>query len=438
MVAAQVALCLTRIAVCRMQSTHKCCVYSRAIMSLTFPAQPRCPVDHARFKTPRNAPTTTNAARAIEQDDRGVWHIHDYDLAKKLLRGDGTRQAGFKAELLGSVPNASRHPILYQEGPEHLEQRKQTARFFTPKAVAEYKPLMIEVADQQVAQLKQRGRADLRQLSMGMAMRVVAAVVGLTDSAQSGIEQRLDIFLGDAGDYARWHPRRLLYDVKTRVSVLRFFQLDVKPAIEARKRAPKDDLISYLINQNYKDWEIFTECVTYGAAGMVTTREFIVLALWHLLEQPTLRERYLHGCEEERHAILHEVLRLEPIVSQIKRHATEDICIEHAGETFVIPQGALIVIDVQQVNADESLVGEGAQALCPMREMHKPVVMPSVMGFGDGHHRCPGAYVALQETDVLLQRLLALPDLRIERMPDIRWSSTASGYELHDFMLTVM
>ena len=63
--------------------------------------------------------------------------------------------------------------------------------------------------------------------------------------------------------------------------------------------------------------------------------------------------------------------------------------------------------------------------------------MPSILGFGDGHHRCPGAYVALQETDVLLLRLLALPGLRIERAPDITWSSTASGYELHNFMIAV-
>jgi cytochrome P450 len=71
-----------------------------------------------------------------------------------------------------------------------------------------------------------------------------------------------------------------------------------------------------------------------------------------------------------------------------------------------------------------------------MRQLHKPVVMPSVIGFGDGHHRCPGAYVALQETDVLLQRLLKLDGLRIERKPDLVWSSTASGYELHNFIIS--
>ncbi len=394
----------------------------------------RCPVDHTQFKTARNSPLS---APAIEKDAKGVWQIRDYDLARAILKGDNTVQAGFKAELLTAMPKDSRKPILYQEGAEHLEQRKQTARYFTPKAVAEYKPIMAQVADEMVALLTQRGQADLRELSLGMAMRVVAQVVGLTDSAKPGIEKRLDIFLGDAPPLARWHPRRILYNLQNRITVLRFFQLDVLPAIRARKLKPKDDLISYLISGNFKDWEIFTECVTYGAAGMVTTREFIALAFWHLMGQPRLKDRFLVAGEQERHAILHEVLRLEPIVSQIKRRTTEDVRVERNGETMIIPKGELVRIDVQAVNADESVVGADGQMLCPARELRKPALMPSILGFGDGRHRCPGAYVALQETDVLLQRLLALPGLRIEHEPEIRWSSTASGYELHNFMIAV-
>jgi cytochrome P450 len=287
-----------------------------------------------------------------------------------------------------------------------------------------------------VAQLTRDRRADLRQLSLGMAMRVVSEVVGLTNSSKPGIENRLDIFFNDPRGYSRWHPKRLIYTLVNRIAVLRFFQLDVKPAIEARRAEPKDDLISYLISQNYKDWEMFTECVTYAAAGMVTTREFIALALWHLMEQPRLRERYLVAGEEERHAILHEVLRLEPIVSQLKRRLTDDVTLMHDGQPITLNAGEMVQIDVQAVNADASVVGESPQALCPMRQLHKPVVMPSVIGFGDGHHRCPGAYVALQETDVLLQRLLKLDGLRIERKPDLVWSSTASGYELHNFIIS--
>ncbi len=52
------------------------------------------------------------------------------------------------------------------------------------------------------------------------------------------------------------------------------------------------------------------------------------------------------------------------------------------------------------------------------------------MSFGDGHHRCPGCYVALQETDVFLTRLLSLEGLRTEHKPSVSWNDLISGYEL--------
>lgn len=57
--------------------------------------------------------------------------------------------------------------------------------------------------------------------------------------------------------------------------MMAFFLLDVRPAIAARRREPREDLISHLISRGYSDMNILTECITYGAAGMVTTREFI-------------------------------------------------------------------------------------------------------------------------------------------------------------------
>ncbi len=406
--------------------------------AIVNPGSPeRCPVDHesaAQYKTPRASEV---GAPAIERGTDGVWHIHGFDEAKVLLRNTHTRQAGFKAEVLDVLPSAMRRPILFQEGEAHLEQRKNTARFFTPKATEAYREAMEAIADEMVGQLKKDKRADLHQLSLGVAMRVASQVIGLTNSRIPGIEKRLDVFFGDPPDGPGKSLASFRYALWNRLHMGLFFALDVKPAIAARQRQRQDDVISYLIDQNYNSGEILIECVTYAAAGMVTTREFIALATWHLMEQPRWRERFIVGSDAERHAILHEILRLEPIVGTLMRRAEADIVIESQGTTHTIRKGDLVRVDVQAVNADESVVGEGPQALCPMREMHKQVLAPSVMGFGDGHHRCPGAYVALQETAIFLQRLLKLEGLRIEREPELVWSSTAQGYELHRVVVTV-
>lgn len=398
------------------------------------PTTPVCPVDHSQFKTRRVGPA---GDAAVWRDNAGTWHIRGYEAAKLLLRGRNTRQAGFKAEFQQKMPDGMRRPILYQEGPDHLEQRKQTARFFTPKAVETYRPMMEALAGKLAAQLTQDKRADVRALNLTMAMRVVAQVVGLTDSRLPGIAKRLDVFLANESVAHQSRLRGLLRTAGNRVSVLAFFFLDVKPSIEVRRKTRADDLISFLLDQGYKDWEIFTECVTYGAAGMVTTREFMALALWHLIEQPALRARYLVAGEEERYAILHEILRLEPIVAQLKRRSEQDITLPGDHGDVTIPAGSQIVVNVQAVNADPTLVGEDPLMICPMREMRAQVVMPSVTAFGDGHHRCPGSYVALQETDVLLRHLLPLPGLCIEHLPEMGWSETASGPELHGFVIAV-
>lgn len=170
---------------------------------------------------------------------------------------------------------------------------------------------------------------------------------------------------------------------------------------------------------------------------MVTTREFISIAAWHFLERPELRERYLGAPEEERLEMLHETLRLEPVVGHLYRRATADIALESQGRQVIISEGDLINIHIYAANADEKVVGEEPLALCPGRPIHGDRIPSMLMGFGDGHHRCPGAYIAIQETDIFLQRLLALKTLHIERLPDVIWNDMTTGYEIRNFRIAI-
>jgi cytochrome P450 len=211
------------------------------------------------------------------------------------------------------------------------------------------------------------------------------------------------------------------------------------PAVRARRKERQNDVISYLIDRDYSALEILTECTVYGVAGMVTTREFISVALWHLLENPHLAQRMRFGSQEERYAILHEILRLEPVVGKLQRRATEDMTIESDGEMVNIPAGSLLDLHVSVANTDTEVFGDNSEAVCPMRPLaeRKPKVADYALSFGDGTHRCPGAFVAIQESDIFLQKLLAIDTLRIERKPDISYSDIAKGYELRNFIVAV-
>ena len=84
--------------------------------------------------------------------------------------------------------------------------------------------------------------------------------------------------------------------------MLGFYVHDITPALRARRKAPGDDILSELIARRASWRMILTECMTYAAAGMVTTREFIVMAAWHLFERPELRADFLAGDEARQFA----------------------------------------------------------------------------------------------------------------------------------------
>ncbi len=397
-----------------------------------------CPFHHPKGVTERKSSRpgeTLFPAYEVTRDAKGErWTVRSFALARAILRDpDATRQAGFGAEVAGDT-SRMRPPILYLEGPEHKSQRTATARFFTPQTVSKsYREMMEALADDLIGTLKTRKSADLSQLSMRLATQVAAQVVGLTNSSVKGMSRRLDTFFEDDPTQFSMRPLKLWRFVQTQSALWRFFYQDVKPAIRARRKAPQEDVISHLIGKGYKDFEILTECVTYAAAGMVTTREFIVMAAWHLLENDTLRETYVNADEKERQNILQEILRLEPVVGHLYRRTTQPLTLNVDRETLNIPAGTLIDLDLRAANADAKTVGEEPLQLCPARPLERGV-QGAVMSFGDGHHRCPGAYIALQESDIFLTRLFKLP-LTAERAPKLSWNELVSGYDLEGLVV---
>ncbi|WP_343035908.1 hypothetical protein [Streptomyces cyaneogriseus] len=110
----------------------------------------------------------------------GTWRVHDHAVARALLRGPGTVQAGLGVETVEKLPRRIRRPVLYRDGPEHREHRRQTARFFTPRRVDEhYRDLMVRIAEEQLASLRATGEARLADLAFELAVGVVSEVIGL-------------------------------------------------------------------------------------------------------------------------------------------------------------------------------------------------------------------------------------------------------------------
>jgi cytochrome P450 len=371
---------------------------------------------------------------AFERISSKEIRIRGIDLARQILRGNGLRQAGFMADLANRFTSSSRAPVLFQEGEAHRKQRSATARFFAPKVVAmRYRQLMAEQSARIMRDFRSIGRADLDSMGMELSVAVTAEIVGLNDIP--GLANRLNSFLADQ----QQRVGKLAASLRMVVAfcrILRFFFCDVMPAIRSHRIQRREDIISLLIEQGYSTREILTECITYGVAGVATTRELIVLAAWHLFDRPELRKRFLDGDEAGRIAVLEEVLRLEPVVGTLYRRAERDIILHDSGRPEDVSAGTLLAIDIRAVNADPAAAGVCPHRLDPDRRIQDHRLPGSLMSFGDGAHRCPGAAIALQEGAIFLNQLFRIPGIRLAQAPTISSNSVAESYELRGAVVT--
>jgi cytochrome P450 len=389
-----------------------------------------CP--HAESRDDRKSfSSDANGLAPIERVSKDSIRIRSIDLARQILRGEGLRQAGFMAELASRLTKGAHAPVLFQEGETHRKLRSATARFFAPKVVAtRYRQLMVEQSERLVNGLRANGQASLDAMSMELSVAVTAELVGLADSARSGLTNRLSNFFGDKQLQNAGRLATLVGLGLSAYHMLKFFLCDVRPAIRARRIARREDIISHLIDQGYTSREILTECITYGAAGVATTRELIVMAAWHLFDRPDLRMRFLGGDEIGRIAMLEEVLRLEPVVGVLYRRAIQELSLDNAGRVESIGAGTLLAIDVRAVNSDPAAAGGCPHSLDPDRQKEDQRWPDSLMSFGDGPHRCPGASVALQESAIFLDQLFRVPGIRLMRTPTMTSNALVESYEL--------
>ena len=386
----------------------------------------------------RKVPFIANAI-PFERISGEIIRVRGIDLARQILRSDGFRQAGFMAELATRFTRHSRAPVLFQEGEAHRKQRSATARFFAPRVVAaRYRQLIAEESERLMDGLNSTKRADLISMSMELSVAVIAEIVGLTDSSRLGLTRRLKSFLAGKQRRNAGKLASLLTMVLAFCRVLRFFLCDVMPAIRSRRMARHDDLITELIDQGCSNREILTECITYGVAGIATTRELIVMAAWHLFEHSDLRTRFLDGDESDRIALLEEVLRLEPVVGVLYRRAEREIVLDDNGRSERIMAGTLLEIDIRNVNVDHDAAGFCPHRLDPDRRIRDQGMPGSLISFGDGPHRCPGAAVALQESVIFLEQLFRIPGIRLVSAPTIDSNPLVESYELHGAVVACM
>lgn len=387
--------------------------------------------------------------------------------ARALLRRRGaTTQAGFTAE---KIPEGlfRRRPLLIADGPGHDQRRRELGRFFAPRAIRRDHEEFVRRTAARYAARPGREPFDLDRLALLYSVAVASRVVGLRENRIPATARRLERFFTQPPvdyrreDYGRTQRQWALAGVRGLWAVAGFYLGDVAPAIRDHRRRPRIDPIGVLLQQGAGRAEILAEAMTYATAGMVTTREFICMAAWRLLENPELRERYETADAAGRDLLLREIIRVEPVVGHLYRRVVEPIpAAEEAGENGggggVDPEagreadagaqtddgpgrcpfrpGELVDVDVFAANRDPEFAGEEPGRIRADRDL--PRAQAAGLSFGQGIHQCPGEHLALLETRLLLDQLLA-SGARLISPPRRSEDSLIAGYRLRGLRLVL-
>lgn len=177
--------------------------------------------------------------------------------------------------------------------------------------------------------------------------------------------------------------------------------------IEARRRAPQDDLVSHIIASHdavgkITTPELYATFIILYAGGFSSIVNFVGWTLWRLCRDPE-QLRLVQADPALLNNALAESLRTDPIGWTALRYATRDF--EFAG--LAIKQNMPVILVEGASNYDPRVYGD------PLRFDLRRSQPREVLSFGSGVHRCIGAPLAR------LSARLAIGAL-IERFPRLR------------------
>ena len=341
------------------------------------------------------------------------WLVTRRDLALQVMRDPETFTVDDPRFSTGQVVGSS---MLTLDGDEHRRHREPFARPFRLAAVRErFTERVLQETERLVEAIEPAGRAELRSTVTGpLAVAIVTNALGFDDADT-------DLVLG-------WYER--IVAAVTDITAGRPLSDSGREAYAALSaaigpeldREPAASLLAAAASQagGLERERVISNAAVMLFGGIETTDGMIANAVLHLLSHPDQLELVTADAGLLPNAI-EESLRLEPAAAVIDRYATSDT--ELAGAQ--IRSGDLVRISIAAANRDPAVFPDPDRFDVKRDNAHRHVA------FAHGPHVCIGMHLARLEAHTAVQRLLRLPDLRLDRPAEPRGLVFRKPPELH-------
>jgi cytochrome P450 len=354
---------------------------------------------------------------------------------KKAFTGDPNMlHAGEANRIL--LPVVGPHSLLLLDEADHLEHRKLLLPPFHGQRMKRYGELMSEIAAREIERWPLGTPYRLRPRMQALTLEIILrAVFGVREG------QRLELLrselrrLLDKVTNPRWAiflialgPERIRNFGPFKRDMARVDSL-IYAEIEERRHAEdlseREDILSLMLQARHEDGKPMTdselrdELVTLLVAGHETTATALSWAVERLVRHPDKLERLTaevaDGGQEYLTAVIHETLRLRPVISLVNR--TLKAPMEFGG--YELPAGVKVAPCIYLVHRRPEIYPEPDRFL-PERFLERPPDTYTWIPFGGGVRRCLGGAFAQFEMQVVLREVVRRRTLRPARDGDER------------------
>ena len=348
------------------------------------------------------------------------WLITRYDDVLNVLKDErfakDPRNALTPAQLkkLPWVPpmfKALEHNMLDLDSPDHTRLRTLVHKAFTPRLIEQMRDQIQALTNELLDKAEPNGGMDLiADFALPLPLTMIGRILGV--SAE------------DNHKFHRWSKTLISGGTNRNLFILipslMSFMGYLKKLIKERRRHPKDDLVTALVqakdgSDQLSEDEILAMIFLLLIAGHETTVNLIGSGSLALLEHPEQLAKLRSEPALSKSAV-EELLRFVcPVEMATERYAREAITI---AET-TIPRGELVMAVIGSANRDEHYF-EQPDAVDITRKNNKH------LAFGHGVHFCLGASLARLEGQIAISTLVQrMPNLRLGVAPErLRWRGT--------------
>jgi cytochrome P450 len=355
----------------------------------------KCPIAHTQRWGGSWMPTRYEDLFQIAQDWK---HFSSQDvLVVPPFLQAGSAYVNDAGEYTGDFPDVAAPPIT-SDPPEHTWARKMLLPPFSMKSVAPFEEVTREHCRHLLNDILARGdgKADAAtEYAQQIPPYVIATMLGVPTNMTADFTQWVRKFL----ELGPFNPEGA---VESRTNILTF----VWGQIQDRRQNPKDDLLTYLVQQEVNgqpvpDTHILGTAFLLIVAGIDTTWSSIGSALWHLAQHPEDRKRIINEPEIINSAVEELIRAYSPVtMARLVLEETE------VSNMKACP-GEKILMNFPAANRDPAVFEHPDQVI-----LDRPK-NPHI-AFGVGIHRCAGSNLARMEMKVAIEEWLArIPEYRL-------------------------